>query len=168
MIFDPVNLTYLQYFLLYFCVSSFFFFLIYLYYILFYGKNEIVKIKKKQIIESALIFNSFSVLGLSIGLITGLSRETVAGIVVSALLTFMAGFVTYIFVIKGNTGENRRITLVILTSISLSVMIGVDIGIKHRILYEDDNRALELHNQKELEYYKAQLELDKAKELNPK
>lgn len=101
---------------------------------------------------------SFSFLGITIGLLIGLSLSPVIGVVIPALLTFFGGFITYSFVFKNNSRKDGYVMLLILFSISLFLIIGVDYGSKNRIAHENEAREEEEIRKKNYDIFKYNLE----------
>jgi hypothetical protein len=67
----------------------------------------------------------FTVMGVSIGLVSGLSRNSVVGSVVPSVLTLMAAASTY-FYARGK--KEALIALVAMISISLALVVGMCMG----------------------------------------
>lgn len=125
---------------------SFYFLIILLYWIIFIIILEIYKriFKKKMNIEGFFLINlGFSYLSFTVGVLVGLSRTPVVDVTIPAILTFLGGFITYIFVNKKFHIENRKLISIILIMTSFFLIFGVEIGAEHRFKTEEYLRERE-------------------------
>lgn len=104
---------------------------------------------------------TFSCLGLSIGLITGLSRIPIANVILPAILTFIGGFSAYLFTIKRKDINEVKSSIIIIF-LSISICFGAEIGADYRIENETFEKEQEHWFNKDLETHKAILELNKS------
>lgn len=123
---------YFNTFPVYLCIILFCF----VFYILSFG---LIKFFKKNIsfessIEVFLIVLGFTLFGFSLGLIVGLSRSPVIAALTPAFLTFIGGFLVFIFVQKNDllSIQNKITSAFIMVGISISLIYGIEIGARER------------------------------------
>jgi len=114
---------------------------------------------------SYFLMLGFSFIGMTLGLLTGLSVNPVVHAVIPALLTFLTGITAYLFIKKDFDPANRRMAVTSLVFITLFLVYGLEVGSKIRAMSELENRRIEQIYQKDLEKYKYEL---KAYELELK
>ena len=119
------------------------------------SQNETLISLKNNILS--LIVMSF--LGLTIGVLAGNSRAPVMDSVIPAVLTFLSGFLFYIF---SSSKFNQRKNQILLSALSLIIflMIGSWSGSVNRLESENQEKAWE----KELLLYKTDLKLYEYKQ----
>jgi hypothetical protein len=108
-----------------------------------------------------LIAVSFSYLGLTIGLLIGLSLSPVIGVVIPALLTFFGGFTTYIFVFGKKTPEEGYLMSLIIISLSLFLILGSDYGAAIRNKYTNNKDEYDYKMKERFEEFKNNLLYEK-------
>lgn len=110
----------------------------------------------------------FSILGLAIGILTGLSRTPVVDITIPALLTFLAGFVTYVFITPKYNFENRLMASLAIFSMAFFLLYGSDKGADARVEYEIYENEYILWKELYVDSVKTArtIELNKLKETN--
>ncbi len=100
-----------------------------------------------KMVGSFLIANcGFSILGLTTGLMIGLSKSPVVGVIMSALLTFFGGVVIFAFV-SSKEGKNYYNSLLLSFSmifLSLFLFLGSDYGASIRNQQEFDFQQYEI------------------------
>ena len=146
------------------------FYLLYAYSVLFWGvvysiiawlKRKFKKTKNELLPGSILYFFllsvSFSCLGLTIGLLIGLSISPVIGVVIPALLTFFGGFITYAFVFGNKKEEDGYIMIIILFTVSFFLILGSDYGASMRAVFQQETRDIENNEKRAFEEYKNNL-----------
>ncbi len=116
-----------------------------------------INLNSKILIYLFAIANSFSLLGLTMGLLIGLSLTSVIGIVIPALLTFFGGFLTYVFVLGNKKALDGYIMVIILSSISFFMIVGVDYGSAMRIEFVEQEQDRIEHRKREFEILKSNL-----------
>ena len=116
----------------------------------------------RDIEVSYFLLLGIAFIGMTLGLLTGLSVNPVVHAVIPALLTFLTGLTAYIFIKKDFELTNRRIAVSSLVFITVFLVYGLEVGSKIRIKSELENRRIELIYKKDLEKYKSEL---KAYEL---
>jgi|GEM_PF-5517202 len=125
--------------------------------ILFYWKRIKALPWNFQTISLAIIFLfAFFITGYNIGLFTGLSVTPVIQYVIPAVLTFVTGFITYIFLQKDthHTAAYRAAWIVLAFNIGL--LAGGKKGMVERAVYDRDTYNQELKKQlflKRIDYY---------------
>ncbi len=98
----------------------------------------------------------FSILGMIIGLLIGLSQSPVVGVAIPALLTFYSGFLT--FFLAKDIFRNQEIKTLILVSITFNaifMMYGLELGTREK------NTAVTSAKNFDLYYLEKQLEIQK-------
>lgn len=126
-----------------FSLSDFYYLYIYtaiilaIFFCLLFFLQKHSKLEKKKRIQILIYFYGlslgFSFLGLTTGLLIGLSKSPVVGVVIPALLTFFGGFVTYSFIFAQKKYEDGYVMIVILLCVSFSLILGVDYGTSIRL-----------------------------------
>jgi hypothetical protein len=116
--------------------------------------------------DSYLLILGFSYIGMTLGLLTGLSLNPVVQAVIPSLLTFMTGLTAYIFINKEteqNTTKyeaqqkNQKMAVTALIFVSVLLMYGLEIGSKIRAKSELESKRIEQIYTKDLERYKYEL-----------
>ena len=107
--------------------------------------------------SSYFLMLGFAFIGMTLGLLTGLSVNPVVHAVIPALLSFLTGLTAYIFIKKDFELSNRKIAATSLIFITLFLVYGLEVGSKIRIKSELENRRIEHIYQKDLEKYKYEL-----------
>jgi glucan phosphoethanolaminetransferase (alkaline phosphatase superfamily) len=101
---------------------------------------------------------AFSFLGLTIGIHIGLSVSPVVGIIIPSLLTFIGGFVIYVFVFTDKSKlQDGFVLLIILTSLCFFLMLGSDYACSVRNDYEAKLQNYLYNQKKDFEYFKSEL-----------
>ncbi len=125
-----------------------------------------------ELADSYFLMLGFSYIGMTLGLLTGLSVNPVVHSVIPALLTFLTGLTAYIFIKKDFDLTNRKMAVSSLIFITIFLVYGLEVGSKIRIKSELENRRIEHIYQQDMEKYKyelkayeLELELDFQKEL---
>lgn len=142
--------------LLYYIQAGLIFLLVFIFYIF----NKYVKIyfilKAIDFVELFLIIICFAFVGTTLGLMIGASKSPVVGVFIPTLLSFLSGFVAYLFVTKKaiNTRTNRVYVSVSIIVLSFFVVIGASKGASER--YNDEYEK----NQEEKMYKLKEKELD--------
>lgn len=153
--FEPYGLVYLQYHAIAFLVVSFICLIRLIY----------NKVKKKNNFKSIVfefsILLCFLLLGLTIGILTGSSKEPNTHMVISAILTFIGALASYIFAKTDSSNENKKYVLIIIGALAISIICGFDVAIQHRIVYEDDNKKFDVYHKEQFEFFKAKLESER-------
>lgn len=112
-----------------------------------------------------LLAVSFSFLGLTIGIMVGLSESPVIGVVLPALLTFIGGFIIYAFVFSDNSKlGNGYVLMLILISLSFFLMLGSGYSSISRSIFDSHEKEYEFQQKLYFEFY--QDSLKKAQSLN--
>jgi hypothetical protein len=111
--------------------------------------------KISHYVSFASIGLAFSFLGLSIGLLSGLSISPVVGVLIPALLTFFGGVLSYAFLFgkSQNSFENTLTLIIIVISVSFSLILGVDYGSSQRSKVEFLMKENELERKKNFEEF---------------
>lgn len=154
--FEWVTSYYLIYFLAIFAIGMSFGFVLFL-----VNKNNWVE-KAKLYIPP---FIAFSCLGLALGIITSASRSAITDVVLPSLITLLGGLFTYLFLNEKFIKANRIQALIIICSISISVIYGVEIGSFYRAQFDDDSKAIDHWYEKQLEFYKTNIEMQRDSSL---
>jgi len=102
----------------------------------------------------------FAFLGFTIGFMSGLSRISATGSVLSAILTLIGGFTLYLFVTDKFKGENRLQAVFSIFLLTLWLPIGSAIGSYHRVAHEDFEIERQYKHEFDLLWYEKQLELE--------
>lgn len=107
-------------------------------------------------IGTVLVMLCFSFLGLSIGLLVGLSQSPVVNVTIPALFTFYGGFITYLFAKDSFKDDEGKLTT-ILSAISVSCFLiyGVELGSREK------NAAIRSAKEFELKYLQEELKIKK-------
>lgn len=100
---------------------------------------------------------SFALLGLVVGVITGLSRQPAVHSVLPAVLTFVGGFVAYI--VGSKDAQNREVIVTAMAAISINLLLGVLWGSEMRVISDSKKESLEY--KRYLESINYQIELDR-------
>jgi len=144
-----------------------YFLIILAYWLFFYiGIFFINKIFKTKINlrNQFLIIIGFSYLSFTIGILVGLSRTPVVDVAIPALLTFIGGLVTYIFLNKEFNESNKNIVTLILVILPIFLIFGVEIGAEHRFETEEylrdreewiNERIIDLEHKNKLELHES-------------
>ena len=111
----------------------------------------------KDVDLSYFLLLGFAYIGMTLGLLTGLSINPVVHAVIPALLTFLTGLTAYIFIKKDFEQANRKIAVSSLVFITLFLVYGLEVGSKIRAKSEMESRRIEQIFQKDLEKYKHEL-----------
>ncbi|WP_325538411.1 hypothetical protein [Chitinophaga sp.] len=117
----------------------------------------ISKVKKSKFtfyffsISTVLVMVCFAFLGLSIGLLVGLSQSPVVHVTIPALLTFYGGFITFLFAKDSFKDEEGKLS-VLLSAIMVSCFLiyGVELGSIEK------NAAIKSAKAFELKYFELQ------------
>jgi len=108
-----------------------------------------------------LLSIAFSFLGLTIGILIGLSESPVIGLIIPALLTFFGGFIIYAFVFASKKKiEDGYVLLLILLSVSFFLMLGSDYGGSARCDYDAKESEYEYAQKKDFELFKHNLSIE--------
>ena len=107
------------------------------------GVQSLSNKKWVQIDKNAfvLLFLSlgFGFLGLTLGIFVGFSSSPVINVIIPALLSFIGGFITFLFISpKVNSISNRIGAGMFLSVLSITVIYGTEIGINSRLKAEDE------------------------------
>jgi hypothetical protein len=140
-----------------------------LYFIL---KLILYKRKRLEYLSNRLTFFlflsiAFSFLGLSTGILIGLSLSPVIGVVIPALLTFFGGFMTYIFVFGKKAIEDGYVMMTIAITLSFFLILGSDYSASMRITYERELKIYEENQKKEFEIFKSNLSKPNVEFVSP-
>lgn len=102
-------------------------------------------------LSTLLVMFCFSYLGLSIGLLIGLSQSPVVNVTIPALLTFYGGFITYLLA-KDNFKDEEGKLATILSAIAVSCFLiyGVELGAIEK------NAAVKSSKEFELRFFEEQ------------
>jgi hypothetical protein len=111
----------------------------------------------KDLDLSYFLLLGFAYIGMTLGLLTGLSINPVVHAVIPALLTFLTGLTAYIFIKKDFEQANRKIAVSSLVFITLFLVYGLEVGSKIRAESEMESRRIDQIFQKDLEKYKHEL-----------
>lgn len=103
--------------------------------------------------EACIYGLSFGAIGIAVGLLTGLSRESVVGAVVPALLTFLSGFAVYEFG-KSSYQELRPVLPIALVCLILGTICAAVFGASERNSY---NQRVHRYEEWRLNYEKVEL-----------
>ncbi|MEN8226460.1 MAG: hypothetical protein ABFS05_13985 [Bacteroidota bacterium] len=106
---------------------------------------------------SYFLLLGFAYIGMTLGLLTGLSLNPVVHAVIPALLTFLTGLTAYIFIKKDFEQANRKIAVSSLVFITLFLVYGLEVGSKIRAKSELETRRIDQIYQKDFEKYKHEL-----------
>jgi hypothetical protein len=105
-------------------------------------------------VSTVLIMLCFSFLGLSIGLLVGLSQSPVVNVTIPGLLTFYGGFITYLFAKDSFKDEEGKLaTLLSAIAVSCFLIYGVELGSNEK------NAAVKSSKEFELKYFESQEEI---------
>ena len=98
--------------------------------------------------DELLLVVAFSCLGLTIGLMIGLSQSPVVHVAIPAMLTFYSGFLTYLFTKESfvNTKAKKAILFSVI-AISVFLIYGIEIGSTEK------NKAVESKRKFDLYYF---------------
>lgn len=110
-----------------------------------------------ELSDSYFLMLGFAYIGMTLGLLTGLSVNPVVHSVIPALLTFLTGLTAYIFIKKDFDLTNRKTAVSSLIFITIFLVYGLEVGSKIRIKSELENRRIEHIYQKDMEKYKYEL-----------
>ena len=102
----------------------------------------------------------FAILGLSLGIIVGNSRDPVVEAAITGLMTIYGGFVVYIFG-KDAKPAQRQLAGVALILLPIALAYGVHLGASYRIVGEGEIKKRDQWLEKDLAEYKTDLELYK-------
>jgi hypothetical protein len=137
-----------------------FFLVLRVFFFLRYKKSKLNKrfLKAKLLKEMGLtnIFLVFSILGLAIGILSGLSRLAVIDIVITSVFSLIAAYSVYLF--SSREAKSKNAVLVIIVTISISILIGNNTGSYHRMQSEKYDKEWELISYQT----KAEIDLNKA------
>lgn len=98
-----------------------------------------------------LIMLCFSFLGLSIGLLVGLSQSPVVHVTIPALFTFYGGFITFLFARDSFKDEEGKLgVLLSAVAVSCFLIYGVELGSNEK------NAAIKSAKEFELKYFEQQ------------
>lgn len=130
--------------------------------IIFIGIRIFSKKGKKEInlLNSFLIALGFSFLGLTIGIILGLSKSPLGEVIISTIFTLIGGVSIYLFAGKDNQffqKENQRHVSMLLIGISLFLVVGMENATMERVRAESLIKQQDLTIKKEMERYKMEL-----------
>ena len=100
-----------------------------------------------------------AIIGLTIGLLAGNSRASIMDSVIPAVLTFLSGFIFFVFSSSKMT-DRKKLILVSSLSFVVFLMVGTWSGASNRMLADNNERAW----QKELLLYTTDLEVYKYKQ----
>ncbi|MBL7743879.1 MAG: hypothetical protein JNN00_10440, partial [Chitinophagaceae bacterium] len=105
-------------------------------------------------IGTVLVMLCFSFLGLSIGLLVGLSQSPVVNVTIPALFTFYGGFITYLFAKDSFKDDEGKLTT-ILSAIAVSCFLiyGVELGSREK------NAAIRSAKDFDLKYLQEELKI---------
>jgi hypothetical protein len=114
----------------------------------------------------------FCFLGLTMGIFSGLSLSPVVGTIIPAFLTFLGGFITYLFTKENGISHfNRLIAIVCLIVVPPSLLLGGLYGIHERKKYEETLELRALAKEKAIKaydyFYKQELILFEKSLENP-
>lgn len=153
-----LSLKFLPYFLIISICAFIVLILLHLLFVYVLKKNVTISL----FIEFFVITNGFALLGFSLGSIIGLSRSPVIAALLPAFLTFMGGFLIYIFVQKDNfiTLKNKIIVSLIMSSLSVNLIFGVELGSIERKSAVYHNRVTEHLIEMEMKEFEHLLKLD--------
>lgn len=141
----------------YYYLGTFAFWVILFSCIRFFSKKETTT---ANLLNIFLIALGFSFLGLTIGIILGLSQSPLGQVIISTIFTLIGGVSVYLFAGKENhvfQKENQRYVSMLLIGISLFLIIGMENASIERVRAESLIKQQELNIQKELERYKLEL-----------
>jgi hypothetical protein len=99
--------------------------------------------KKTAFREAAFLGLPFALLGVTVGIITGLSREAAVGEVLPAVLALVAGVAVYVI---AQGGRQALIAGVSVVSLCISLAAGIGYGSEARV--QAEQRALSFANQR--------------------
>lgn len=109
--------------------------------------------------QSVLLLLGLSVLGLTIGLMVGNSRNPAVAAAISAVLAVYGGFTGYLFTRNREQGLVASLGLI---GFTICVEYGTQTGAAFRVIGEDQAKQLEVWYQKDMANYQAQLDVWKA------
>jgi hypothetical protein len=102
-------------------------------------------------VSTLLVMLCFSFLGLSIGLLVGLSQSPVVHVTIPGLLTFYGGFITFLFAKDSFKDEEGKLsTLLSAIAVSCFLIYGVELGAAEK------NAAVKSAKEFELKYFELQ------------
>jgi len=109
----------------------------------------------------------FSVLGLTIGLLVGDSREPAVNTTISASLTFLGAMVVYLFAKKDSNLMNFSkqlnngffVVIIALISFPTTLLYGALLGSNNRLTVEEYQQEMEIDKANRLKYYEYQLKV---------
>ena len=110
-----------------------------------------LRVKDKTFVMSIFAFFVFSLVGLSTGYLTGMSREAAVGALVPAVLSLVAGAAVFLF--DRTAGQSITLGLSIV-GLSISLVLGTVYGSKNRFEYDTSMMELRLYYLHNLEYQK--------------
>lgn len=103
---------------------------------------------------TVLLSLCFSFLGLSIGLLVGLSQSPVVHVTVPALFTFYGGFITYLFAKDSfKDDEGKLATILSAIAVSCFLIYGVELGAREK------NVAFKSGKEFDLQYLEEELRI---------
>ncbi|HTE01632.1 MAG TPA: hypothetical protein VK668_20230 [Mucilaginibacter sp.] len=125
-------------------------------------------ILKNNLYYFLLLAISFSFLGLTIGILIGLSESPVIGLIIPALLTFFGGFIIYAFVFAAKKSvQDGYVLLIILLCVSFFLMLGSDYGGRIRCEYDAQETEYKYYQKKDFELFKHNLSLQNGPTEGP-
>jgi hypothetical protein len=105
-------------------------------------------------VSTILLMLCFSFLGLSIGLLVGLSQSPVVNVTIPALFTFYGGFITYLFAKDSfKDDEGKLATILSAIAVSCFLIYGVELGSKEK------NAAIKSAKEFDLRYLEEELKI---------
>jgi hypothetical protein len=128
--------------------------------VLIFGMYRLLKrgTAKNTIVYFLLVAIAFSFLGLTIGIHIGLSESPVIGVIIPALLTFIGGFMLYVFVFTDKSKvQDGFVLLIIMISLCFFLMIGSDYACTVRVNYDAKLQDYLYNQKKDFEYFKSEL-----------
>jgi hypothetical protein len=117
-----------------------------------------IKATPKQLLYLCSTAVSFSFFGMTMGLLVGQSLAPVVGVVIPALLTFLGGFMAYVFIFGRKRVFDGYTMIIILVSISLFLIVGADYGAAMRTEFTQQEQDFEYQRKKDFEILRYNLE----------
>lgn len=109
------------------------------------------------------VFWGFSLLGLTIGLLSGSSLSPVIGTVIPSTLTFFGLIVIYQFSTERHTDENKNIIAICILLNCVFMLYGNEMSSKFRMPFEENKRKAEHDFSKDIETHKNNLQIELKK-----
>lgn len=131
--------------------------------------KKVFKLKFNGVNYIGFIAAGFGFLGLTIGILTGGSRQPVVQVLIPVIPTIFGGLVTYVFYNKEyNNPMNQKAAIASLLFISFGLITGAEVSAHYRMKTEWADKESEEYYKEKFEQFKTDLkvyEWEKQKEL---